>query len=268
MLIAISNFAQYKEINKLARSKGKSLVNNNFMLPNQVKELIAEGRLFYATDEKTTLFYVERDSYFELLITGIESEVLPLVDTGKPTKFEYTGRGSEQDLEEIRRLMTNNGFELLAENFEMSRRNNQPYEQVVVDPLLDIRILQADEIPQVISIWNASLDARINPLPDQDAISSHPDSYFTIHYADKIVGAWASKEQGKRVTIEHIAVTPSMRGRGIGTQAIGLWVEKNGSKDLYLWVESNNQAAIHIYNKFGFEPTGKKAIQFIKESGL
>lgn len=51
------------------------------------------------------------------------------------------------------------------------------------------------------------------------------------------------------------------QGRGYGTQALPLILEEMyalyGKQDIYLTLERENTRAVHLYEKFGFRPTGE-----------
>jgi len=66
-------------------------------------------------------------------------------------------------------------------------------------------------------------------------------------------------QTGERIgEIESLAVLPSHRGRGIGTQLLtGLESELQaiGVRDLIIGVLPGNEAAIHLYQRRGYRPT-------------
>ena len=52
------------------------------------------------------------------------------------------------------------------------------------------------------------------------------------------------------MTLENFNIYPQHRGKGYGTEAVRLFVEKHGVTNL--WVAPNNDVARHIYEKNGF----------------
>ena len=56
-------------------------------------------------------------------------------------------------------------------------------------------------------------------------------------------------------------VEPASRGRGIGAalvEAVAAWARERRMARLYLWVTSTNQAALVLYRRCDFRPTGRR----------
>jgi GNAT superfamily N-acetyltransferase len=66
---------------------------------------------------------------------------------------------------------------------------------------------------------------------------------------------------GSRFTLHGMFVEPAARGRGVGTalvDAVTGWARERGATELYLGVTSMNHAAIRLYHRCGFRPTGQR----------
>jgi ribosomal protein S18 acetylase RimI-like enzyme len=58
-------------------------------------------------------------------------------------------------------------------------------------------------------------------------------------------------------------IAPSHRGRGLGGDllAAGIeWGRKQGAHQIHLGVVEGNSAALHLYRRAGFEPTGRREL--------
>lgn len=67
---------------------------------------------------------------------------------------------------------------------------------------------------------------------------------------------WSIEFGGKDAFIDELFIRPSVRGRGLGTEAMNaaaLYLTQNGVKALHLEVDHDNQRAISTYEKTGFE---------------
>lgn len=71
-------------------------------------------------------------------------------------------------------------------------------------------------------------------------------------------GAWVSFEQAE---VMHVAVTPELRGQGVGTILFGELikaVKERGAKSITLEVRPSNIAAIKLYENFGLRSVGRR----------
>ncbi|MBR4152936.1 MAG: ribosomal protein S18-alanine N-acetyltransferase [Selenomonadaceae bacterium] len=71
-------------------------------------------------------------------------------------------------------------------------------------------------------------------------------------------GAWISFEQAE---VMHVAVEPSLRGKGIGTLIFGELIKaakKRGATSITLEVRPSNTAAIKLYENFGLKSVGRR----------
>jgi GNAT superfamily N-acetyltransferase len=62
-----------------------------------------------------------------------------------------------------------------------------------------------------------------------------------------------------RIDLVGMFVEPAARGRGLGAllvDAVIDWARARGSARLYLWVTTTNRAALALYRRSGFRPTG------------
>lgn len=71
-------------------------------------------------------------------------------------------------------------------------------------------------------------------------------------------GAWVSFDQAE---VMHVAVTPELRGQGVGTILFGELikaVKERGAKSITLEVRPSNIAAIKLYENFGLRSVGRR----------
>jgi ribosomal-protein-alanine N-acetyltransferase len=85
--------------------------------------------------------------------------------------------------------------------------------------------------------------------------------YIVAEIGSRLVGyagLWCVEDEGH---ITNVAVHPDFRRRGIGEALISVLLShtiKNGIRSHTLEVRASNDAAISLYEKFGFEPAGRR----------
>ena len=79
--------------------------------------------------------------------------------------------------------------------------------------------------------------------------------------ADEVLGyavLWCVLDQGE---LANIAVRPELRGRGLGARLLDEVVavsRRRGVEKLYLEVRDSNDAALRLYERFGFREVGRR----------
>jgi RimJ/RimL family protein N-acetyltransferase len=79
-----------------------------------------------------------------------------------------------------------------------------------------------------------------------------------IELEGSAIGRLVADRAGNDIAIVDWAITPEMRGRGIGTAIMQAIVEeaRQASRQIRLKVMSGNAAALRLYLRLGFEPVG------------
>lgn len=87
-------------------------------------------------------------------------------------------------------------------------------------------------------------------------ILNHEISYPFVMFQDqKFVGYGVVLNLIEEIHINNVAVLPELRGSGLGTLLIQHILDKfPDHKEAWLEVRASNQVAIHLYEKFNFEP--------------
>lgn len=76
-----------------------------------------------------------------------------------------------------------------------------------------------------------------------------------------LVTGMIDESNGSRFTLVGMFVEPAARGRGVGAalvDAVTDWARERGAAQLYLGVTSTNDAAVRLYHRCGFRPTGQR----------
>jgi GNAT superfamily N-acetyltransferase len=70
-----------------------------------------------------------------------------------------------------------------------------------------------------------------------------------------------AESQDQQPTIVGVFVDRTVRRQGVGLDLVGnvvRWARARGSARLHVWMTSSNTAAIALYRRCGFQPTGAK----------
>ena len=111
--------------------------------------------------------------------------------------------------------------------------------------------LLADELERSPESWRARLEAE-------------DTATFLAREGDKDVGIVTGapfSDHPSCAGLFAMWVEPAARGRGVGDRlvdAVGGWARVRGYQQLILHVADENQPAIALYNRHGFEPTGRR----------
>lgn len=135
-----------------------------------------------------------------------------------------------------------------------------------------IRDMRRSDIPSV-----AALETEIYPQPWSprvffDELAMESRAYVVAHDDDATVvgyGGILLVEEDAHITT--IAVAPEVRGRHIGTLLMSALVERAlgaGAKHLTLEVRITNAAAQGLYERFGFDPVGRRKNYYKDEDAL
>ncbi len=84
--------------------------------------------------------------------------------------------------------------------------------------------------------------------------------YYVARWMKKIVGFLGVWNEGEKLHIVNIAVHPSYRKKGVGSQLMEFAIylaRRSKKKEIYLEVRESNSVAQKLYKKFGFSEDGR-----------
>lgn len=110
----------------------------------------------------------------------------------------------------------------------------------------------------------ARIEAEAFSMPwtkkDFDNLLSHPYCFYLVALADgKVAGCCGYTDSFKEATIDNVVVAEQFRNRGIARKMLEELIrqgEEAGVEAFTLEVRVSNAAAIHVYEKFGFQSEG------------
>ena len=134
-----------------------------------------------------------------------------------------------------------------------------------------IRRMVRGDIPAV-----ATLEAEIYPQPWSptvffDELAMESRAYAVAVVDDQVVGYGGLLLVEDDAHITTVAVAPEARGHQIGTRLMLSLVDRSldaGAKHLTLEVRVSNEPAQALYERFGFEPVGRRKNYYRDEDAL
>lgn len=123
-----------------------------------------------------------------------------------------------------------------------------------------IRLMTIDDYDAVYALWLSCAGMGLNDLDDSRAgiekfLQRNPDTCFVAEEAGEIIGVILAGNDGRRGYIYHTSVSPSSRGRGIGSKLVhaALSALKNcGIHKVALVAFSRNITGNAFWEKQGF----------------
>jgi ribosomal protein S18 acetylase RimI-like enzyme len=85
---------------------------------------------------------------------------------------------------------------------------------------VEVLAFQAHDYEQVVALWQGTEGLTLREVDSRDAILAYlarnPGLSFVARDGDIVVGAVLAGTDGRRGYLQHLAVAPAYRGRGIG----------------------------------------------------
>lgn len=124
----------------------------------------------------------------------------------------------------------------------------------------DIRKVNLTENTNILFDLDNSVDNKSCYLPARSIKEQEyylKDSNIYLAYADnQPVGFLAFKEDGEKIDVQAIVVTPTFQGKGVGKELMNTLLKVNEGKELRLVTHPYNTKAIIFYLKSGFQIEG------------
>jgi ribosomal protein S18 acetylase RimI-like enzyme len=88
------------------------------------------------------------------------------------------------------------------------------------------------------------------------------DRLWICERSGRMAGSLVAVRRGEAVQLRYFLLEPECRGIGLGRKLMGLCLEfarERGYASAYLWTTEEQEAAIRLYESFGFKLTEEKA---------
>jgi ribosomal-protein-alanine N-acetyltransferase len=118
----------------------------------------------------------------------------------------------------------------------------------------DVEAVVAIETEAFTSPWSAETFTNLLDRPGLELLVLEDEREGVIGYAV----LWCILDQGE---LANVAVTPRLRGRGLGTHLLARVLEvarARGVEMVFLEVRPSNERAVDLYRRFGFTDVGRR----------
>lgn len=126
--------------------------------------------------------------------------------------------------------------------------------------------MDAEDVENVLAIaatvllnpWSRKmfLEELVNPSSHCFRLSQKSDSHQEVP-----LGFICFRNIGEESELLNIAIAPSHRRKGFGKQLMEFYIDfcrQTGVRKYYLEVNPENVSAVHLYQSFGYQTTGKR----------
>ncbi|MBQ3182243.1 MAG: GNAT family N-acetyltransferase [Clostridia bacterium] len=260
----ISDYSEYREL-----SAGKKLHNNVF-LPSQIKQYIADERLYAIEGEDGFLLLYNEKDYVEV-ISGGQIPDPSFANRLPDLKLVYhiTDSRSNPCTEEIRNAIEALGFTLRC---SISEYTAQTQQLSAYEPLPDgYEFSSSCNYGEAVEIWKQNLPIMEIPHMTREEFDKAVEEGRFIALIDTVRGKTAAVGFGepmlKTETFRHLVVLPEYRKKGLGKVVVARWIQnmkENGRAYGRSWVEDENAPSWKIFVRYGFSKTDRLSFQFIK----
>lgn len=119
------------------------------------------------------------------------------------------------------------------------------------------------DFESILALWHATPGIRVSEADSPELLARfldrNPGLSFVAQTESRIVGTIMAGHDGRRGYLQHLAVAPDFRRRGIGTQLVRTCLEalaKEGILKAHLFVLCDNADGIRFWQRQGWQPRG------------
>ncbi len=134
-----------------------------------------------------------------------------------------------------------------------------------------IRVMARSDIPAVAALEAGVYSTPWSPRVFFDELAMDNRRYIVVEGPDGIVGYGGLLMIEDDAHITTIAVAPEMRGKRLGVRLMLALVDEavvNQARHLTLEVRVSNTSAQGLYERFGFQPVGRRKNYYVDEDAL
>lgn len=267
-MILITDYDLYKL--KVNEFRKKSRFSNCYFLPDQIKQKIAQQKLYWEETNDNLLIFEKEDGFYRLYYYLGSPETFKVPNISSPCVVEFTFRNQllEKQLNEIA-VLEHCGFTIGRESGRMTKKNDPIREEKEFKSLNGMSICFAtqEEIPVIMDILQQSFNPLFAFLPTKAELEEivKKQYIYVLHEGDEVVALVNMDFIKGKAWIRHLAVKESARQKGYAYYLVNAYQEKFSAEatEFMQWVDLNNTPAVNLYLKMGYQFDGMKATEYV-----
>lgn len=262
----IISLKHYDEIVK--KYNFRSSYSNNYMLREEVRDLISNGSLNVFSTGYNLFFIIQKPKCFRLYYYLNDlSELMFFDKENLVTEILYRGDDFYPEVEVDFFLKCGFSKNLIRDQYSGVYKNltiARDYDSISVKIATTM-----EEIKYACELFNNSFDPFSGDFILESKYETLQDNgdIVVATLDNQLIGALHQTLKNNVAWISHVAVDEYARGRHVGQALVDFYVTRNMSseKSRYMfWVQRQNMPAINMYQKKGFKYINKSTISLLK----
>ena len=278
----IKSYERYVEIVREFKKYCNTYVSNLFLLPQEIKSIINDGRLYFVRLEGVLLLLIDEGYYLHLYYYWDLRKDIHFPQTKKNILIEqiYNENGIIEQAETVRNKCLNAGAKYKKKSYQIEateeQRNNLLEKEYVKSKSelqkqgLILTHAKTDDLNSIFALWRKYLDVydfRYMSSGTIETTLKNQNILVIQNSANEILASECVELSGRRSLGYHLVVDHEARGKGLGKALMMEWyniANQNQVKICNVWVAENNKVSMSCHLKAGTK-TGKVSEQYVVE---
>ena len=266
----ITSLEQFNDIVKAFKDSIENPLTNCFLMPEEIRFLISQKRLFVKQCNDWLVLICNRDDYSNFYYYTSESsspsslEELFTEIEKNDIYIDIVSRFGNGDLTTPENLISQ-GY---AEKYKTYQRMQLFLKDVEANissaKLPEGYSLSFDycDYDALLNLWKLTLDEKSTPLPQKEELlqlCKEKKLLSVLYKENELAGVVVLSASSKQGLLQHLAVAINHRRKGLALYLVKALLSKAiecNLKAIKLWVDCDNSSAIALYDRLNFKPDG------------
>jgi len=247
-----------EEINKIL-ANSSALCTNFFLSADDIDEAAAKGEFFVHPFDGGILIFRQREGYYRTYFYLSDPGKIVFMPMEYPAVLEIAYRDRDISMKNIIGEFEQAGFESLFSRIRMTRRGE------LFSKTGNAESAAERDAETIRAIFRECFHPAAGCIPNDSELMAEIAAGHILT-DDTVSGLLHFTESRTGSELRHLAVTETMRNRGIGSMLVESYLSRFGEKKAVVWVRDDNEPAVHTYEKYGFKADGMKSAVLIYEN--